>query len=103
LAALGFELRASHLLGRWSTLKPLLQPFFVMGFLETRSHELSASGWFPTVILLSGWDYRHEPGAQLYCCVFNIRKLKDVVKKRKITLKLNTGKVCHGAHLLRQQ
>jgi hypothetical protein len=52
LVALGFELRASRLLG----LDPLLQPCFVMGFFEVGSCELFAQG-----CLLSSWDYRREP------------------------------------------
>jgi hypothetical protein len=46
LAALAFEFRASHLLGRLSLLEPLSQPFFVMGFFKVGSHELFAQSGF---------------------------------------------------------
>jgi hypothetical protein len=42
LVVLGFELGASHLLDRHSTLEPLHQPFFVMDFFQIGSGELFA-------------------------------------------------------------
>jgi hypothetical protein len=44
------ELRASHLLNR--LFEPLFQPFFVLGIFEIECHELFASGWLRTRILL---------------------------------------------------
>jgi hypothetical protein len=44
-SALGFELWASHLVGKHSTLEPFRQLFFVMSDFEIGSHELFAQGW----------------------------------------------------------
>jgi hypothetical protein len=47
LVVLGFELRASHLPGRHPTLlKPVRQPFFVLGIFEIRSLKLFAQAGF---------------------------------------------------------
>jgi hypothetical protein len=56
-----FELRTSHLLGRYNTAWATPQLFCDGFFLEIGSWELFARGWLWTAILVSSWDYRHEP------------------------------------------
>jgi hypothetical protein len=75
LAALGLELRASHLLGllgRWSITCATL---FVLGFFKIGIHELLASGWLWTTVLpisaswvarITGVCHQHPD-----CCLFS--------------------------------
>jgi hypothetical protein len=52
LAVLGFELWASHLLGRHYQLEPLCQSFFCVGYFWDRVLQFICPGWLQTVILL---------------------------------------------------
>jgi hypothetical protein len=71
--SLGFELRASHLLGRHSYCLGHSASFFffVMGIFKIESLTLFALGWLWTAILLSSYDYRHEPWAPCLWLIFN--------------------------------
>jgi hypothetical protein len=73
------ELRASHLLGRWSTTSATHTPaLFSMVIFETGSQFLSRLAWI-TILLVYGshssWDDRHAPPCSAFFFEMGFHKL----------------------------